>query len=240
MRQKLIQLSENVWLWPHNPNFYAVQSCVGIITGENETVLVDAGNSPQFARRIKDELQRSGFPPVHRIIYTHNHWDHTYGACEFQVPVIAHSLCRNILTEEVQKPWGLEYLRQEMENNPRLRTTYAARARAVQDWASFRIVIPEIVFDDVMVVRLGQIDIELEHVGGQHAEDSIIVKVPSARIMFLGDCYYPPPLHLRTSGSKPSLGMLAALASQGYSLYVEGHDKPLTQARLLAMLEKRT
>jgi hypothetical protein len=40
---------------------------------------------------------------------------------------------------------------------------------------------------------------ELEHVGGQHAEDSIVVKIPQAQIMFIGDCYCLPTLHLRTS-----------------------------------------
>ena len=91
-----------------------------------------------------------------------------------------------------------------------------------------------------MTIQLGQIRVELEHVGGRHAADSIVVKVPHAGIMFLGDCYYPPPLHLRTPESKPSLEMLAALESKAYTLYVEGHDKPLTRARLLGMLAKRT
>ncbi len=34
--------------------------------------------------------------------------------------------------------------------------------------------------------------------------------------------------------------MLAALESKGYTLYIEGHDKPLTRAKLLAMLKKHS
>jgi hypothetical protein len=56
--------------------------------------------------------------------------------------------------------------------------------------------------------------------------------------MFLGDCYYPPPLHLRTPESKASMTMLAALESKEYTLYVEGHDKPVTRAKLLKMVER--
>ncbi|CAG0975674.1 hypothetical protein ARNL5_02048 [Anaerolineae bacterium] len=240
LRQKPTRLADNVWLWPHSSSFMAIQSSVGIITAENETVLVDAGNSPELARRLKDELRQSGFPPVSRIVYTHHHWDHVYGACEFQVPVVSHSLCKTILMEEAQRPWGPEYLRQGTRRNPRLKVSYRARARAVQDWAAFRIIIPDIVFDDCLTISLGQIRIELEHVGGQHAADSIVVKVPHAGIMFLGDCYYPPPLHLRTPDSKASLEMLAALESKAYTLYVEGHAKPLMRTKLLGMLEKRT
>ncbi len=240
MRQKLSQLAENVWLWPHHSGFNVVQSCVGIIAGENETILVDAGNSPQLARHIKDELRQCGFPSVSQIVYTHHHWDHVYGACEFQVPVVSHSLCRTILTEEAQKPWGPEYLRQEIARNPRLKISYRARARVIQDWATFRIVIPDIVFDNRMTLQLGLMSIELEHVGGQHAPDSVVVKIPHARVMFLGDCYYPPPLHLRTPESMPSLAMLAALESEAYTLYIEGHDQPLTRTKLLRMLEKHS
>ena len=238
MRQKLIRLAEHVWLWPHNSIFHAVQGCVGVIVGANETVLVDAGNSPQLARRIKEELIRSGFPPVSHIIYTHHHWDHIYGACEFQVPVVSHSLCKTILTEEAKRPWGVEYLRQEIKNNPRLRASFTARARAIRDWATFRIVVPDIIFDNWLTLQLGQINLQLEHVGGHHAEDSIVVKVPQAQVMFLGDCYYPPPLHLRTPESKASMAMLAALESKEYTLYIEGHDKPLTRSKLLTLLER--
>jgi hypothetical protein len=53
MRQKLTQLAEHVWLWPHSSSFNAVLSSVGVIVGKNETVLVDAGNGPQLARRIQ-------------------------------------------------------------------------------------------------------------------------------------------------------------------------------------------
>jgi glyoxylase-like metal-dependent hydrolase (beta-lactamase superfamily II) len=232
MHQKLTQLAEHVWLWPHNPRFTAVQCSVGVIIGESETVLVDAGNSPQLAHRIKATLRQSGFPPVSRIIYTHHHWDHTYGACEFQVPVVAHATCKTLLAEEAQKPWSVEYLHQQIKHNPRLRVSYKALERAIRDWDTFRIVLPDIVFDHSLTLQCGRLSLELEHVGGQHAEDSIVVKVPEAQVLFLGDCYYPPPLHLRTPESKASMSMLAALESKEYTLYVGGHGKPITRAEL--------
>ena len=102
-KKKFTQLAENIWLWPHNPDFNAVQSSVGVIVDKNETVLVDTGNSPNLARKIKGELKRHGFPAVSRIIYTHHHWDHVSGACEFQVPVVAHTKCRAILIVSIPR-----------------------------------------------------------------------------------------------------------------------------------------
>jgi glyoxylase-like metal-dependent hydrolase (beta-lactamase superfamily II) len=240
MQQKLTQLTGQVWLWPHNPSYTAVQSSVGVIHCGTETVLVDAGNGPGLARRIKRALSQHGFPLLSRIIYTHHHWDHTYGACEFQVPVVAHAKCKSILTEAAKKPWSAAYLRQQIESNPELRASYTALERAVRDWKAFHIVVPETVFERSLSLQCGRVRLELEHVGGRHAEDSIVVKVPEAGVMFLGDCYYPPPLHLQTSEPKISMSMLEALESEAYSLYVGGHAKPITREDLCRRLERHS
>ncbi len=231
-----MQLTDHVWLWPHNSDASAVQCSVGVIATGKESVLVDAGNSPELARRVKTELVRCGFPPVSRIIYTHHHWDHVNGACEFKAPVIAHAKCRVMLKEEARKPWSYEYLREEIGRNPALKVSYEGRARAIKDWEAFRIVAPGAVFEKAETIHLGEVTIEMEHVGGEHAKDSIVVKVPQEKVMFLGDCYYPPPLHLRVAEPMPSIGMLKRLESEGYDLYVESHDEPFTRGELLEFL----
>jgi glyoxylase-like metal-dependent hydrolase (beta-lactamase superfamily II) len=237
MEFQLTQLAEHIWLFPHHPDHSVVQSAVGLIATKNESLLVDAGNSPRLARQIKSELERCHLPPVSRIIYTHHHWDHIYGACEFGVPVTAHVLCRAILEEEARKPWGMELLNEEVRRNPKLAVSHNARASAVEDWDSFRIILPEQVFEKTERIDLDGLSIELEHVGGAHAEDSIMVKVRQEGVIFLGDCFYPPPLHLREPNSGPSLEMLRRLQSPAYDLYIEGHDQPFTRAELLRFLQ---
>jgi glyoxylase-like metal-dependent hydrolase (beta-lactamase superfamily II) len=232
MEIKLTQLSEHTWLFPHHPDASAVQSSIGVIVSRNESLLVDAGNSPRLARQIKSELARCNLPPVSRIIYTHHHWDHVYGACEFDVPVTAHAVCKTLLEEEAKKPWGIETLNEQVARNPKLAQSYLARASAIEDWDSFRIVVPEVVFQTEAMLDLDGLTIELEHVGGEHAEDSIVVKAPTDGVIFIGDCYYPPPLHLRQPDSAPSTDMLRKLQSYDYDLYVEGHDRPFTKAEL--------
>lgn len=236
MELKLIQLTEHTWLFHHHPDPATVQSAVGVIATRNESLLVDAGNSPRLARHIKAELARWNLPPVSRILYTHHHWDHIYGACEFKVPVTAHVMCRVILEKEAKKPWGIEYLNEEIKRNPKLTASHTARAKAADDWGTFRIVVPEDVFEKEKLIDLDGFPIELEHVGGEHAEDSIVVKVAQDEVMFIGDCYYPPPLHLRKPDSVPSLGMLRRLETNAYNLDVEGHEKPFTRAELLKVL----
>jgi glyoxylase-like metal-dependent hydrolase (beta-lactamase superfamily II) len=238
MELTLKQLTEHTWLLPHDPDENAVQSCIGVITTQNESVLIDAGNSPRLVRKLKTELIRNDLPHVSRIIYTHHHWDHIYGACEFDVPVTAHVICRAILEEESKKPWGLEFLREEIKREPKLTVSYNARAKSIEDWEAFRIVVPEDVFETEKVIDLNGFTIDLEHVGGEHAEDSIVVKIPQDQVMFIGDCYYPPPVHLRKPDSAPSLDMLRRLQNDAYSLYVEGHDKPFARTELLKFLQE--
>lgn len=239
MELKLEQLSQHTWLFPHNPNPRAVQASIGVIATQKSSILIDAGNSPTLTSRIKTELMRCNLPPVSHIIYTHHHWDHVYGACGFDVQVTAHEICKTILEEESKKPWSIEYLNQGIKNNPKLEVSYNARAKSIDDWESFRIIVPEEVFEYEKVIDLDGLSIELEHVGGNHSEDSIIVKVPQDEVMFIGDCYYPPPLHLRKSYSRPEFDILRRLHNHDYTLYVEGHAEPFNQTKLRKLLPKK-
>jgi glyoxylase-like metal-dependent hydrolase (beta-lactamase superfamily II) len=238
MDLQLTQLTEHIWFFPHDPDPNAVQSSIGVIATRNESLLIDAGNSPRLARQLKTELVRCHLPPISRIIYTHHHWDHVYGACEFGVQVTAHVMCKDILEEESKKPWGIEFVNEEISRNPKLAVSYNARAKSINDWDAFKIIVPEDVFEKAKVIHLDGLSLELEHVGGEHAADSIIVKVPQEGVMFLGDCYYPPPLHLREEDSVPSFEMLRRLQDNAYQLYVEGHDKPFTQVELVQFLQE--
>ena len=240
MELKLTQLSTHTWFLPHHPHPNAVQSSIGVITTRNESLLVDAGNSPRLARQLKAELARYDLPPVTRIIFTHHHWDHIYGASEFDVPVTAHAICKTILDEESRRPWSIEYLKEEVRRNPKLAISYEARANIIDDWSAFRIIVPVETFETEKRIHLDGLTIELEHIGGEHAADSILVKVPEDSVMFIGDCYYAPPLHLRKPDSGPSLDVLRRLQKSAYNLYVEGHDKPFTQTELVGFLEENS
>lgn len=222
MSTPLVQISQHVWIWPHHADVDRVQSAVGIIAGEAETVLVDAGNSPQLARKILSSLGTINAPPLTHIIYTHHHWDHVFGAHPFGVPVVAHEQCLPLLEAMRQKRWGDEVLRIH-ERNPNLKLDFTA-----SDWADFRIVLPETLFSQQATMTLGGLTLELRHVGGVHAADSIVVKVVEDQVMFLGDCYYPANL---TDGPIDT-GMLTALANEPVQTYIDGHRKPMTKSKI--------
>lgn len=228
----LIQVAGSVWLWPHDPDPSRVQAAMGIVAGDGGSLIVDAGHSPRLASQVKAAMAEAGLPAARTLVYTHHHWDHTWGACVWGVPVVAHERCADLLAGEAARPWSHEFMRAEMARNPLLVPSYQARGRAVDDFGELRFVLP----DRTFTTRLTIDGVELEHVGGRHSPDSTVVRVPSAGVLFLGDSYYPPPHHLRGPADRPDLDLVAGLVSADYEWYVESHGRPMRRTDVLTML----
>ena len=202
---------------------------MGIIVTEKHTILVDAGNSPRHARRIMIALDDIQAPSVYNIIYTHTHWDHVFGAMVFGAPAVAHELGQRQLAEMATRPWGNNYVSEEIQRTPARETSLRAMMRAMEEWRNFRIVQPELVLTKKMSMYIDHVTIDIEHVGGRHAPDSVVVRLPQSRVMFLGDCFYPPPLHLRTPEDTYDYAMMRSLIREDYDWYVDGHNEPFSR-----------
>jgi glyoxylase-like metal-dependent hydrolase (beta-lactamase superfamily II) len=240
MSDALCQIAEHIWLFPTDKGADAVQPNVGIITTDGGTVLVDAGNSPRHARQITRALADLNAPLASRVIYTHHHWDHVFGAQIFVAPTIAHESCREILLERAARPWSAAYAEEEMRRNPAQEVMYTNILRAVDDWHGFQIVVPSLTFSKGMTLHLDALALEIEHVGGQHAPDSCIVKIRSAGVAFLGDCYYPPVLAERRTDSTYDFNMIRRLlADETLHTFIDGHTPtPISRDELARLLER--
>lgn len=226
--QNLQRVTSRVWVHPASPHPADVQSTVGIVVGTDETLLIDAGNSPRLGNHIRQQLEVIGAPPVGRVVYTHHHWDHTFGACAYRAPALAHRACRAELLELAQKPWGQAYLEQAVLRDPARAFRYEAMGRSIKAWDEFEIVVPQALDTEQSPLHVGEVALEVRYVGGAHAADSVVVGVPAEGVLFLGDCFYPPPLDLRRAGDTDDLAMLAALITPEYRFYVSGHDSVAT------------
>jgi glyoxylase-like metal-dependent hydrolase (beta-lactamase superfamily II) len=238
MPDTLIQVARNVWIFPRDEDPNKVQPNVGVIVAGGHTVLVDGGNSPRHARRILLALDDVNAPAVSHVIYTHSHWDHVFGAMVFGAPAIAHELCRRQLAETAAKPWSHAFIQEEIQRTPAREIGLRALGRAIEDWRNFRIVLPELVLSKLLCVYLGDMTIEIEHVGGQHAPDSVVVRLPEAGVMFTSDCYYPPPLHLRRPDDTLDADMIESLLDEDIDMYIDGHGNPRTYADLKQLADE--
>lgn len=236
MSSVLTHVAGRVWLYPHDPDPAKVQAAVGVVADERGSVIVDAGHSPALARRVQEAMAAEELPAARWLVYTHHHWDHVWGAVAWgDVEVVAHSSVRSILEAESARPWSHDYLRSEVERNPRLGPSFQARAWAMESWDGFAIRPPDTGFDTALTLPTG---VELRHVGGGHAVDSIVITAPDSGVRLLGDCFYPPPLHLREEGDGLDLDMIRDLLDDDITWYVDAHSPPWSAAEAAAMLEQ--
>jgi len=234
----LTQLASQVWVLPPDPDPAQVQPSVGVICTATQTLLVDAGNGDRHARQLAEALRSIDAPPVRFVVYTHHHWDHVFGAQQFDAAIIAHEQTRELLRGKASEPWGQAYLAEAVAHEPRLAASYGALGRAIESWETFAVRVPTITFSQRLRLHLDGLCVELEHVGGQHAPDSIVVRVPEAGVLFLGDCFYPPPLHERGPDAKMDRAMLARFAAdEAVSVYVQGHGPAASKAWLRTFLD---
>lgn len=238
MNGALERIGERVWYLPPHPDPEQVQPLVGVIVGDRETVLIDAGNTPRTAGTVLGELERIGAPPVGKIIYTHHHWDHAFGGCVYHAPTIAHAGCLAQLEKEALKPWSDAFLTEEVTRDPTLEGMANVLRQGVENWKDFHIVVPAMSFEMAYELQGDGYRLELKHVGGKHAADSIVVRVPDEKIMFLGDSFYPPPLRLGLPDKSVDIEMLKRFLSEDCDLYLDGHGEPFTKMDLAAGLSE--
>ncbi|MEW2330866.1 MBL fold metallo-hydrolase [Micromonospora chersina] len=230
----LRHLAGRVWLFPGDPDPSAVRPTVAVVADDCGSVIVDAGQSPAHAQEVRAALAAAGLPEPRWLVYTHHHWDHVWGACAWPgVEIVGHESAVGLLRAEAARPWSHDYLDEQVRANPRLGPSFQARARAVDSWDGFAILPPTRTFTDEVTLPTG---VRVRHVGGRHAPDSSVVLVADSGVMLLGDCWYPPPLHLRGPDDGPDLAMARGLLEHGHQWYVSSHSDPLTLAEAHAAL----
>jgi len=232
MYQDLIKLADNIWLYPRDENLEVDQPNIGAVILDKQTIMIDAGNSPHHARGIMSALATIGAPPVDYLIYTHHHWDHIFGGMVYPVPmIIAHRRCAEIIEEYSKTTWSTTHLREEIYQNPSLKGRNDAILNAVNDWRGFRISKPTITIESNLSLYLGDLTLDICHVGGKHAADSIIVGIRERGVAFIGDCLYAPPVHSTEKDQTVPIKakVFKHLFDQGYTTFVEGHNKPLAK-----------
>ncbi|WP_406045492.1 MBL fold metallo-hydrolase [Micromonospora sp. NBC_00898] len=230
----LRHVAGRVWLFPGDPDPGNIRPGVAVVADDGGSVIVDAGQSPAHAREIQGALAAAGLPAARWLVYTHHHWDHVWGACAWpDVEIVGHVAGVEPLRAEAARPWSHRYLREQVRANPRLGPSFRARALAMDSWADFEVRPPTRTFTDELTLPTG---VRVRHVGGRHAPDSSVVLVPDSGVLLLGDCWYPPPAHLRSPADGPDLAMAHGLLDDDVEWYVSGHDEPLTRAETRAAL----
>jgi cyclase len=101
------------------------------------------------------------------VVNTHSHGDHTFGNFVFpEAVIVAHEHTRTQAADV-----GL----------------YLTTLWPDVHWGDIEIVLPEVTYRDRMTLHLGDLVVELHHLGPAHATDDTVVWLPDQRVLFAGD-----------------------------------------------------
>jgi cyclase len=156
---------------PGQSNFSV--SNFGIVAGPHSLLAIDAGGGPQHARNFIAAAKTLG-KPFDRIILTHEHPDHIVGLTQF--------------------PAGIEIIAQE---ETRAQMIKMGQPQTPAYWATNpawgrpgdvnRVILPTVTFHDRMSVFYGETQVNFTWPGRAHTSGDVLIKVPRAKVVFLGD-----------------------------------------------------
>jgi glyoxylase-like metal-dependent hydrolase (beta-lactamase superfamily II) len=230
----LQRISERVyWMPPGPPD----RPSLCAVAGDRRTLMLDGGASAAHARLFLEQLAREGVANPSYVALTHSHWDHVFGAAEYEVPVVAHALTAEWLVELAATDWSDEALDERVAAGA-VSVGHAENVKAeLPTPRDVRVTPADIVLREGLDIELGGATVRIRHVGGDHAADSCVMYVEPDRVLFLGDALYDSPAGGLTA--ELVFPLFDTVRAFGASLCVDGHTEGLIEpAELDAEVEK--
>jgi glyoxylase-like metal-dependent hydrolase (beta-lactamase superfamily II) len=160
--------------WVFTSELY-VEVNAGLVVTQEGGILIDTLPFPSETQQLIEFAERICPAGIKYVINTISHADHVYGSCFFpEAELIAHTRCRQMLID-----YGIEALEQAKEHTPELH--------------GVEIRLPKLVFDEGMLIRLGDKTVHLIHSPGPSPE-VCVVHVREDKVLFASDLMMPVPM----------------------------------------------
>lgn len=185
-------------------------NCVGIL-GSDAVVLIDPLIAPAHARLVDAALREKTSAPVRFVVLTHHHTDHAMGAAYFAAQgavLVSHRECRDRMAAE--HPGLIETRRKDTALQPLFADAGSA--------------LPEITFDEGLVLYLDDLEIEVWHPAWAHTPGDAFLYLPDERVAICGDLIFHQ-YHYNFEDALPD-GVregLRALRALDADVFIPGH-----------------
>jgi glyoxylase-like metal-dependent hydrolase (beta-lactamase superfamily II) len=195
----------------------------GAILLDDEIIMVDSGMMHLKSTVAKDYLAAKFGLPITKILLTHHHSDHVFGAQAFEpMSFISSSKTRKICEAALDAWWSDEELKAWADD------AKETRPDLWESLQSLRVIIPDVTFDDEL--RFGD-DIVFRHIGGHTAGSSIVIVEPE-HILFIGDLLFNKSFpYAGDSSCDPDrwISGLEEIVAAEYKIVIPGHG-PLCES----------
>lgn len=220
-----------------------------LVEGEEGVIVVDTMESSRAAQAVMVEFKKITDKPVVAIIYTHNHYDHVYGAKEFVTPGVSPKVyAHNSLDHLVQtrqdiigpaiyprsiRQFGVTlppFTRPNAGIGPQL----VFGGQGMENYLE-----PTDVFEDTMEFEAAGIKIKLVHAPGE-TDDQLYVWLPEKKVLMPGDNFYKafPNLYaVRGTPYRDVRGWVESLdkmIAEEPEFLVPSHTRPVVGKDLIA------
>lgn len=135
-------------------------------------VVIDSGTFPENSAAALAAVREITSAPVQTLILTHAHWDHVGGAATFAGAEIV-----------VESHFDEELVQVRLANPPAFRWFFSDREVPLD-------VVPTQIVDEPTTLANAR-RIELVPVKGGETDDALVVHVPDAGVVFVGDIFMP-------------------------------------------------
>ncbi|MDQ0483677.1 MBL fold metallo-hydrolase [Guptibacillus hwajinpoensis] len=187
--QQIKKIGERFWY--QTPVSETDRPILGMVVGDKQTLMIDAGNSEAHANYFLEELKKRKVPEPKLLVLTHWHWDHIFGLSTLDVVSISSHETKQEMEKLVHLGWSDRELDERVRQGTEIEFCATAIKKEFVDHREITIARPDITFEGNMEIDLGGVTCQLHQVGGDHAKDSTVIYIKEEKILFLGDCFYP-------------------------------------------------
>ena len=194
-------------------------SNAGFVVTDDGIVVFDALGSPSLGHEFLAQIAKTSRQPVRRLIISHYHSDHFYGAQPFaeqNIPITAH---RYVVDHYLKSDAPVARL--------------AERRQSLFPWVneSSRITPPTRVIDHEETFRLGGLTFRVFHTGPAHTPEDIMMLVEETGVLFAGDLLFAGRLPwIGDANTKAWLAALDRLLQFKPRVIIPGHGSASTNA----------
>lgn len=223
------KLSERVYYMKYNDE--KRRPSLGLVIGDNVSLAIDAGNSSEQVENFQRYVYELGVNNLKYLAITHWHWDHIYGIYDMDLSSIGSMGTQ----EKVQKVKVIAENNLNCENEEE--NTVKELKKLIEDKKEIGEV--ELGYHKKMKIKLGGTSCVLEHLGGDHAEDSTLIYIESDKVMFLGDATYRGFYGEKRYHSLENVKSIAnKILKYDCNYYVTAHKEVYNAEEMKSMLDR--
>lgn len=224
--QQFKQLTNHIWY--QTPVSETDRPIVAVITGDEQNLVIDAGNSSRHAALFVDEMEQQGLGKPDLVALTHWHWDHVFGMKQMAVPTIATNRTVDEMRKMMDYDWSDEALAERIQQGIEIPFCADAIKLEFGPTRDIELVLPTIRFTGELEIDLGGVTCLLRQVENDHSPGSALVFVPQDRVLFLGDAMYADIFSAKWNYTvEQTTRLLDVIAEYDADYYVWSHGEAM-------------